>query len=102
MEIRFRHFKTGEPMWMIYNVFHIRGERGQPIGLATVSLDITERKRAEAALSLAKAELEQRVEERTAALRREMQGREAAQAALAQLQRLEVVGRLAGGLAHYF
>jgi PAS domain S-box-containing protein len=102
LEIRFRHFKTGEPMWMIYNVFYIRGERGQPIGLATVSVDITERKRAEAALSLAKDELEQRVEERTAALRREMQGREAAQAALAQAQRLEVVGRLAGGLAHDF
>ena len=48
VEIRFRHFKTGEALWMIYNVFYIRGENDQPIGLATVSRNITDRKRIEA------------------------------------------------------
>jgi len=48
VEIRFRHFKTGEALWMIYNVFYVRGENDQPIGLATVSRNITDRKRAEA------------------------------------------------------
>jgi PAS domain S-box-containing protein len=48
VEIRFRHFKTGEALWMIYNVFYIRGENDQPIGLATVSRNITDRKRVEA------------------------------------------------------
>lgn len=50
VEIRFRHFKTGQPLWMIYNVFYIQDPAGQPVGLATVSRDITERKKAEAAL----------------------------------------------------
>jgi PAS domain S-box-containing protein len=49
-EIRFRHFKTGKPVWMIYNVFYIQDPAGQPVGLATVSRDITERKQAEAKL----------------------------------------------------
>jgi PAS domain S-box-containing protein len=48
VEIRFRHFKTGEALWMIYNVFYVRGENDQPIGLATVSRNITDRKQAEA------------------------------------------------------
>jgi PAS domain S-box-containing protein len=46
-EIRFRHFKTGEAIWMVYNVFYIGDAAGKLIGLATVSLDISERKRAE-------------------------------------------------------
>jgi PAS domain S-box-containing protein len=50
VEIRFRHFKTGEAVWMIYNVFFIRGENHQPIGLATVSRNITDRKQVEEAL----------------------------------------------------
>ena len=48
VEIRFRHFKTGAALWMIYNVFYIKGEDNQPIGLATVSRNITERKQIEA------------------------------------------------------
>jgi PAS domain S-box-containing protein len=50
VEIRFRHFRTGKPVWMIYNVFYIKDAKGQAIGLATVSRDITERMRAEATL----------------------------------------------------
>ena len=48
VEIRFRHFKTGEALWMIYNVFYIRDENDRAIGLATVSRNITDRKQAEA------------------------------------------------------
>jgi len=48
VEIRLRHFKTGEPLWMICNVFHIKDAEGKPVGLATVSRDITDRKQAEA------------------------------------------------------
>jgi len=54
VEIRFRHFKSGEPLWMIYNVFALTDVRGQAIGLGTVSRDITARKQAEDALHHAK------------------------------------------------
>jgi len=50
VEIRFRHFATGEALWMLYNVFVLRDHRNEAIGLATVSRDITERRRAEDAL----------------------------------------------------
>ncbi|WP_139559712.1 ATP-binding protein [Methylotetracoccus oryzae] len=50
IEIRFRHFKTGEPLWMIYAVFALRDAAGQTSGYATVSREITERKRTEQAL----------------------------------------------------
>lgn len=53
VEIRFRHFKTGEALWMLYNVFFLRDPEGEPIGLATVSRDITERRRFEDALKAA-------------------------------------------------
>jgi PAS domain S-box-containing protein len=46
VEIRFRNFRSGEPIWMIFNVFYIRDIAGTPVGLATVSRDITETKRA--------------------------------------------------------
>ncbi len=50
VEIRFRHFKTGEVLWMIYNVFSLTDSNNKTIGLGTVSTNITERKRIEKAL----------------------------------------------------
>lgn len=50
VEIRFRHFKTGEALWMLYNVFNIRNASGAVVGWATVSRNIDARKRAEEAL----------------------------------------------------
>jgi len=58
VEIRFRHFKTGEAIWMLYNVFNICDSTGRAVGLATVSVNMTERKRAERSLQESQQELE--------------------------------------------
>ncbi len=57
-EIRFRHFKTGEAIWMTYDVFFLSDESGNPVGLATVSRDISERKRIEEAYRDRKRQLD--------------------------------------------
>jgi PAS domain S-box-containing protein len=46
-EVRFRHFGGGAPRWMVYKVLKLVDADGKPIGFATVSQDITERKRME-------------------------------------------------------
>ena len=50
VEIRFRHFKTGEALWMIYKVFALKDLNNNIIGLGTVSTNITEHKQSEVAL----------------------------------------------------
>ncbi|MDP3876454.1 MAG: PAS domain S-box protein [Methylobacter sp.] len=56
-EIRFRHFKTGEALWMIYNVFALKDLNDNTIGLGTVSTDITRRKQIEEALRKSRTDL---------------------------------------------
>jgi PAS domain S-box-containing protein len=57
-ELRFRHFAGGVAPWVLLNVHLLRDEQGQPTGFGLVGVDITERKRAELALSSEKAILE--------------------------------------------
>jgi PAS domain S-box-containing protein len=45
IEVRFRHFKTGASRWMAYKVLKLINVDGQPTGFATVSQDVSERKR---------------------------------------------------------
>ncbi|MBD2520912.1 PAS domain S-box protein [Nostoc sp. FACHB-133] len=47
VEIRFRHFQTGEALWMVYSVSCVKDTNDQLIGLAAVSRNITDRKLAE-------------------------------------------------------
>jgi PAS domain S-box-containing protein len=47
IEVRFRHFKTGEARWMAYKVLILPDATGRPIAFATVSQDVTERRRLE-------------------------------------------------------
>jgi signal transduction histidine kinase len=82
--------------------FAIRDEAGQIRWWAGVTRDVTDARHAEAELKAAHEDLEQRVAERTAALEAANEERLRTEAALAQAQRLETVGRLTGGVAHDF
>lgn len=57
VEIRLRHFQTGEPIWIYYYVFSVYDAAGMAVGWATVSRNITDRKQAEAALRESEARL---------------------------------------------
>ena len=57
VEIRFRRFDNGKPVWMLYNVFNIMGSEGEVMGWATVSRNIHDRKLAEQALAESQAVL---------------------------------------------
>jgi PAS domain S-box-containing protein len=57
LEIRFRHFQTGEALWMAYKVLKLTSAAGEPIAFATVSQDVTERRRLEDSLRRLAADL---------------------------------------------
>jgi PAS domain S-box-containing protein len=57
IEVRFRHFKTGAALWMVYKVLMLPDAEGRPAAFATVGQDITERKRLEDNLRGLAAEL---------------------------------------------
>ena len=44
-DVRFRNFKTGEARWMAYKVLTLPDADGRPLAFATVSQDVTERRR---------------------------------------------------------
>ena len=69
--------KDGSTVWVESTFTWVRDESGRPTGVLSVTRDITARKRAEAAL-------------------------EESQTRLGEAQKLEAVGRLAGGVAHEF
>jgi signal transduction histidine kinase len=72
---------------------------GQPC-ILTSSNDITARRQAEETLQQAYAELEQRVEERTAALRQAMAAHQRLEQEAQRAQHFALLGRLAAGVSH--
>jgi PAS domain S-box-containing protein len=57
LEVRFRNFRTGATRWMAYKVIALTDESGRGTGFATVSQDVTERRRLEESLRSLAAEL---------------------------------------------
>jgi PAS domain S-box-containing protein len=57
IEVRFRHFKTGEARWMAYKVLTLTDSSGRATAFATVSQDVTERKLMEDSLRKLAADL---------------------------------------------
>ena len=114
-ELAFRHFKTGVSMPFLLDWFRVDHPRTrQPIGIATVSRDLTAQKRSEGELRHLNETLEQRVVERTAELAQandrlqtQMIEREHADRRLQEVQlelfraaRLSTAGETAAVLAH--
>jgi C4-dicarboxylate-specific signal transduction histidine kinase len=81
--MRFRHFKTGDPIPVLYSAFRIDDpETGQPVNVGNVCSDITDRKRAEQKLRAS----EQRLVD--------------AQMELARVTRVTTLGELTASIAH--
>ena len=114
-EMRFHHFKTGVAIQFLNDWFVINDDlTGRPMHMATISRDLTARKRWEEELRDLNKSLEQRVFERTTELAdanrklsEGMKERERADARLQELQaelyhagRLCVAGQMAAALAH--
>lgn len=94
IEIRFRHFKTGQARWMAYKVVVLTDAACQPIAYATVSQDITERKQLDEHLRRLAAdlsEIDRRKNEFLATLAHELRNPLAPMSNM-----LEVVKRAAG------
>ncbi|MBU0511037.1 MAG: PAS domain-containing protein, partial [Chloroflexi bacterium] len=91
-EYRFRK-KDGTYRWMYDELILVRDSVGNPMETVGYMMDIHEKRLAEEALRQAHAELEIRVQERTAELRDTRDQ-------LVRREKLAVLGQLAGGVAH--
>ena len=96
----YRTRRSATLTWWDVLVTPIQDRQGQPERLLAIARDITERKAAAYALQQAHDLLEQRVQERTAALHQEIAERQRLERAAQQAEHFALLGRLAAGLSH--
>ncbi len=111
-----RSLATGEPFEMVFplkgadglfrpfltRVVPIRGSNGRITRWFGTNTEVRDIMEAREALARSRAELEQLVEQRTAALLRASEERRQAEEALLQAEKLASLGQLTGGVAHDF